>query len=220
MIASLCAYVRAYEQLLTHLAQTLLHQLIAGISEIRRNNIFGYTAFCLYGGFWMSVSLVLLVSLLAPHGPPPLNPIAWQAMLFMIGVISFIFWVLTFKMNFTICLLFGLLVATVFLLSFGVRNPNVDKLGGYFGIATSAVAFWLAFAELVNDVLGEGKHIIPLGQWHHNKFKDSGALHVPGRIHGHRVSQITQESAPNSRETTDVEEGVDEGEAAMRRAES
>jgi uncharacterized protein len=29
-----------------------LLQIIAGLSETKRNNIFGYTAFLVYGGFW------------------------------------------------------------------------------------------------------------------------------------------------------------------------
>jgi GPR1/FUN34/yaaH family len=68
-------------------------------------------------------------------------------------------------MNKTICSLFGLLSITVFLLTFGVQNETVDKVGGYFGVATSINAFWLAYAELVNETIGKGKHIIPLGQW-------------------------------------------------------
>jgi len=60
-------------------------QIIAGLSEIRRNNIFGYTAFCLYGGFWLSVGTVLIVQLLATDaGNTPFNPLAMQAMLFMV----------------------------------------------------------------------------------------------------------------------------------------
>jgi len=69
-----------------------LLQLIAGISEIRRNNIFGYTAFCLYGGFWMSVGTVEIVTLLATNSPPPINKEAFQAMLFMVGVYTFMLW--------------------------------------------------------------------------------------------------------------------------------
>jgi len=122
---------------------------------------------------------------------------------------------LTFKLNKTICSLFFLLGVTCILLSFGVHNTTVDIVGGYFGILTSANAFWLAYAELVNDVIGEGKEIIPLGQWQWNKHKDAGGAHVPGRIHGHRVSTIM---GPNrSAETTepDVERGenatVDDG---------
>ena len=166
-----------------------LLQIIAGLSEIRRNNIFGYTAFCLYGGFWMSVGTVEIVSLLATGKKPPVNAAALQAMLFMVGVFTFMLWVLTFKMNKTINSLFFLLGSTLWLLCIGVEHETVDKVGGYFGLATAANAFWLAFAELVNDVIGEGEEIIPLGHWD-TKAKDHGAAHVPGRTQGRRPADI------------------------------
>src|SRR5436309_15975487 len=36
-----------------------LVQLVAGIQEFRRNNTFGATAFCSYGGFWLAVAFTL-----------------------------------------------------------------------------------------------------------------------------------------------------------------
>jgi uncharacterized protein len=63
-----------------------LTQIIAGISEIRRNNVFGYTAFCLYGGFWMSMATIEIASLLATGGPPPFNAKAAEAMLMMMSI--------------------------------------------------------------------------------------------------------------------------------------
>jgi len=159
-----------------------LLQLIAGISEIRRNNLFGYTAFCLYGGFWMSIGTIEIVSLLATESPNT-NKKASEAMLFMVSVFTFMLWVLTFKINKAICSLFFLLGTTCMLLSFGTRNETVDKVGGWFGLATAMNAFLLAFAELVNDVYGEGgKEIIPVGHWKSNAHPASGGVHLPGRI--------------------------------------
>jgi uncharacterized protein len=181
-------------------------QIIAGISEIKRNNIFGYTAFCAYGGFWMSVSTLHIVLFLSPNELTP-NALVSESMLFLLGIMSVMLWVLTFKLNKTICMLFGLLCMTCFLLAFGVQNPTVDKVGGWFGILTSANAWWLAFVELVNDVFGEGKQIIPVGHWHWNKYKHAGAMHTPGRILGHRLSQYTSRRslAPEG----DTESGIE-----------
>jgi len=114
------------------------------------------------------MSTIRIVVLLA-NEPPTINPEAVQAMLFMLGTVTFMFWVLTFKKNMTLCSLFFLLGVTCILLCFGVKNETVDKAGGYLGIITSVNAFWLAFAELVNDVIGEGREIIPLGTWPVNK---------------------------------------------------
>jgi succinate-acetate transporter protein len=136
-------------------------QVVAGISEIRRNNLFGYTAFLLFGGLWMSIATMDIVQMLADAES---NPKAITALLFLSGLFTFILWLCSFKMNKTLNLLFMLLATTLFLLSGGVYNETVDKVGGWFGIATSAVAYWLAAAELINEIYGEGKReIIPLG---------------------------------------------------------
>jgi succinate-acetate transporter protein len=192
-----------------------LIQLIAGISEIRRNNIFGYTAFCVYGGFWMSVGTVHIVELLAAGDTSPhISPKANQAMLSIMAIVTAMLWSLTFKINKTICMLFLLLFMTFILLAIGVSNEVVDQIGGYVGILTSANAFWLAFAELVNDVVGEGTvEIIPLGHWETNKFKKAGGAHVPGLIHGSsRPQDVSQhQSWPQGdleEELEDLEEGV------------
>jgi uncharacterized protein len=163
-----------------------LLQVVAGLSEVKRNNLFGYTAFLLYGGFWMSLGTMDIIQILAGgHDPTPVNPKAVQAMLVLVGFYTFILWVCTFKMNKTINLLFFLLTSTLFILAGGVRNETVDKVGGWFGIATAFVAYWLAGAELVNDIIGEGKQeIIPLGHFSSNKFSASGAFQAPGRVQG------------------------------------
>jgi uncharacterized protein len=142
-------------------------QVVAGIGEIRRNNLFGYTAFLLFGGLWMSLGTVDIVQLLAPDGDVARpNPKAVQALLFLAGLFTFILWICSFKLNKTLNLLFFLLSSTLFLLCGGVRNETVDRIGGWFGLATSAVAYWLAAAELVNDIVGEGsREIIPLGKF-------------------------------------------------------
>lgn len=160
-----------------------LLQVIAGLGEVRRNNVFGYTAFLLFGGLWMSLGTVDIVQILATDAQSP-NPKASQAMLFLAGLFTSILWICSFKLNKTLNLLFLLLATTLFLLSGGVRNETVDKIGGWFGIATSAVAYWLAAAELMNDIHGEGKReIIPLGHFHFRENEGArGGMHATGRL--------------------------------------
>jgi succinate-acetate transporter protein len=163
-------------------------QIIAGLSEVRRNNIFGYTAFLLYGGFWMSLGTVDIVQLLAGADATSPNPKAVQAMLFLSGAFTTILWICSFKLNKTLNLLFFLLASTLFLLCAGVRNEVIDKIGGWFGFATAAVAYWLAAAELINDIHGEGKReIIPLGHFDWNQYGGHGGMQAPGRIQPVRV---------------------------------
>jgi len=48
-------------------------------------------------------------------------------------------------------LLLLLLTVTFFLLSKGAHSPGVNEVGGWFGVATAAVAFYTGFAELFNE---------------------------------------------------------------------
>jgi len=171
-----------------------LLQLVAGISEIKRNNIFGYTAFCSYGGFWMSLGTAEIVLLLVGNEEFAFNKKAIQAMLILMGIFTFILMICTIKMNKTISTLMFLLMMTFFLLAGGIFNKTVDKVAGWFGIATSAVAYWLGGAELVNDIIGGGDEIIPLGHWSGDKFTFTGGSHVPGRIHGVTHRTVLRES--------------------------
>jgi len=99
------------------------------------------------------------------------------------GFFTFVMWICTLMMNKTISLLFILLTLTFFLLAGGLKNRLVDIAAGWFGIFTSAVAYWLAAAEIINDIVGEGKEMIPLGRFQWNRYPFRGVFHVPGRIH-------------------------------------
>ena len=57
-----------------------LGQLIAGLFEFRNKNVFGATAFCTYGGFWIGLGLWAL--LVAPARPERVRrwpqPMPWR----------------------------------------------------------------------------------------------------------------------------------------------
>lgn len=140
-----------------------LLQVIAGLVEVKRNNIFGFTAFTTYGGFWLSLSMAHV--LIGDDADVLFNTKAVQAMLVLMGVITFTLWLCTMRLNTTISLLFFLLASTFFLLAGGAENDAVDKAAGWIGMATAATAYWLGAAELINDVIGKGQIIIPLGSF-------------------------------------------------------
>ena len=175
----------------------------------------------------MSLATVDIVQMLAGDPTPPTAKSA-QAMLFLAGAFTFVLWICTMKLNRTLNLLFFLLTVTFFLLTGGVRNETVDKIGGWFGFVTAAVAYWLAAAELINDIHGEGKReIIPLGTYSRESALH-GAFQAPGRIQpaphrnifastrnllSHRSSPTTTNSVeamstPPIPEVSDLENGV------------
>jgi hypothetical protein len=171
-----------------------LLQAIAGLCEIRRNNIFGYTAFLSYGGFWISLGTAEILVNLYADDDQVINPKGVQAMLILMGIFTFVLWICTFKQNKTLCALIGMLMMTFFFLAIGIDSEVCDYIAGWMGIVTSAIAFWLGSAELINDIVGSGHDIIPLGHFSTNKFRFSGHFHVPGRIHGVTHTAILQDS--------------------------
>jgi GPR1/FUN34/yaaH family len=110
------------------------------------------------------------------------------------GTITFVMFLCTFVMNMTISLLFFLLMMTFFLLAGGVNNETVDQVAGWFGMATAVTAYWLGSVKLINDVIGGGEDLIPLGSWGANKFLFAGVMHVPGRIHGVTHRRVLMDS--------------------------
>src|SRR5436853_7727263 len=44
-----------------------LTQLLAGMWEFRNRNVFGATAFSTYGGFWLSLGVVVMLASLSTH---------------------------------------------------------------------------------------------------------------------------------------------------------
>lgn len=107
------------------------------------------------------LSMSGVIGALPPHGE--------QLFLSLWGCFTFLLFVLSFGINLALVLLFLLLSCTFFLLAGGVpyngtnlgRHANSQKAGGYFGVATAAVAWYIAFAELVNEVYR--RKILPLG---------------------------------------------------------
>ena len=179
-----------------------LLQIIAGLGEIKRNNLFGYTAFLSYGGFWMSLGTAEIITKLftligdvdGDGDAIGINPNAMKAMLIIMGFFTAILWICTLKQNKCLCLLIFSLMVTFFLLAAGVEDHYIDIAAGWVGIFTAFVAFYLAAAELINDIVGGGKEIVPVGHFDSNKFKFAGHFHVPGRIHGVTETEVLHNS--------------------------
>lgn len=116
------------------------------------------------------------------------NAKAVQAMSVLMGMFTFVMWICTLTMNATIAILFFLLTSTFFLLAGGVEDDTVDKVAGWFGMATAATAYWLGAAEIINDIIGEGHDVIPLGSFQRSML--SGGAHVAGNLQSEIQRQV------------------------------
>ena len=136
-------------------------QVIAGVIESKKNNIFGLTAFTSYGLFWLSLVGIILMSkfgwIPAPSGK------GMAAYLGMWGLFTLCLFFGTLKLTRALQLVFGTLVILFALLAIekGSGNASVGKLAGYDGILCGLIAIYAGIATLLNEVYG--RTVLPVG---------------------------------------------------------
>ena len=132
-------------------------QAFAGLCELPRGNTFGFTAFVSYGAFWWSFALFALFL----HDKVPAAFIGWY--LFIWGVFSLYMWLATFRSPRVLQMVFFVLWITFFLLAAGEWTgiTAVKNLGGYTGLITAVLAFYLSAAEVINE--SYDRTVLPVG---------------------------------------------------------
>lgn len=137
-----------------------LIQVIVGIFEWKKNNMFGMMAFSSYGFFWLS--LVALIIMPKMGIAEAATPVSMGFYLLIWGIYSLGMFIVTLKFNTTMKLLFGTLVILFALLSFGdfTGNHSIKVLAGYEGILCGGIALYLAMAQLINHEYG--RKILPI----------------------------------------------------------
>ena len=132
-------------------------QLLAGMWEFVRRNTFGALAFSSYGAFWISYYVLgKFVAIRVVDAPEAVG-------VFLLGWTIFTFYMVipSLRVSAAVAAVFVLLTITFVLLTIGAFRTNltVTQWGGYFGIATAAVAWYASFAGVVNETFR--KAIIP-----------------------------------------------------------
>ena len=164
-------------------------QIIAGILEYKKGNTFGTTAFTSYGLFWLSfVALNWLgMKSVAERGIWPFSAYgvaipeyntpwlvsqeAFAAYFFMWGLFTFVMFFGTLKTNRTLqfvfmslAILFFLLAAKSALLAYTSITATAlelfTRIIGVEGIICGLSAFYLALAEVLNELYG--KAVVPI----------------------------------------------------------
>jgi succinate-acetate transporter protein len=132
-------------------------QFVAGVMEMFKGNTFGFVAFCSYGAFWLTFALLIKFFIAGVPG----EAIGWYLLIW--GVFSLAMWLATFSLNWMLFLIFLVLAITFFLLAFGILAgaPGLTVAGGYAGLITALLAFYLAIAEIINEV--RGRTVLPIG---------------------------------------------------------
>jgi len=138
-----------------------LAQVIAGIIEARKNNIFGLTAFTSYGFFWLSLVGLVVMPKLGWGTAPSAN--AMVGYLVIWGIFTFLLFFGTLKLNRALQFVFASLTLLFFLLAAGdyTGNSSITHFAGYEGIICGASAIYTGVATLLNEVYG--RTVLPVG---------------------------------------------------------
>ncbi|HYA99300.1 MAG TPA: acetate uptake transporter [Ktedonobacteraceae bacterium] len=135
-----------------------LVQIIAGVWEFRRNNVFGATAFCSYGGFWMALGFTLL-----PGSGIAASLIADKSLttgigVFLLGwtIFTGLMFIGTLRLTLAHIVVFGLLFLTFLCLTIGFLSgaggASWIQIGGWLGIVTALAAWYLALTVVLSSV--------------------------------------------------------------------
>jgi succinate-acetate transporter protein len=132
-------------------------QFLAGLMEMANGNTFGFVAFCGYGSFWWSFAL--FAKFLGTGVPPA--AVGWYLLLW--GAFTFAMWIGTFALNRALFLIFLALWITFALLGLAplLGRPELGVIGGYGGLITAALAFYLGAADIINEA--HGRVLLPVG---------------------------------------------------------
>lgn len=135
-----------------------LAQFLAGMWEFKTGNTFGATAFASYGAFWLSYAAILIpwfgvVDGYTANGYE--RDIAPAIAVFLMGwtIFTFLMWFGTLRTNIALSALFAFLTLTFLLLTIAEYKGNgglrVKRAGGFFGIFTAIIAWYIALAGVL-----------------------------------------------------------------------
>jgi succinate-acetate transporter protein len=129
-------------------------QLLAGMWEFKKNNTFGALAFSSFGAFW--ISFFVYVQFIAPTLPPADAHTATGIFLLSWTIFTAYMLLASVKTNAVLTAVFGALTITFALLTLGAFNLNVSltHAGGYFGLITAGLAWYLSAAVVTNATWG------------------------------------------------------------------
>ncbi|HET6570558.1 MAG TPA: acetate uptake transporter [Solirubrobacterales bacterium] len=131
-----------------------LAQLLAGMWEFRTGNTFGAVAFTSYGAFWLSFWVFIAFY----AGDVPAANLGDAVGLYLIawGIFTTYMFVASLRTTAAVAAVFVLLAVTFFLLGIGNagENDGLVEIGGWFGIATAAAAWYASFAAVTNSTFG------------------------------------------------------------------
>jgi len=134
-------------------------QIIAGLMEYKKNNVFGATAFTAYGLFWWSLIFIWC----NPFSNVAADPKSMGFYLLLWGIFTFAMFIGTLKHNRASQVVFLSLTLLFFLLSASdfMGSHTLHTIAGIVGIFCGSSAIYTGLAQVINNEFG--KTVLPLG---------------------------------------------------------
>ena len=129
-------------------------QILAGMWEFRKSNVFGATVFTSYGAFWLS--FWAYVTFYAPKVPAELHGTAAGWFLISWGIFTTLMLVAALRTTAVLALLFAVVAVVFFLLGLGAltASPVLTVTGGFLGIIAAGLAWYLCLAGIAASTFG------------------------------------------------------------------
>ncbi|MCL2529257.1 MAG: acetate uptake transporter [Coriobacteriia bacterium] len=141
-------------------------QIVAGIMEFKKNNVFGATAFTAYGFFWWSLIIVWWNPLagISSTAVVDVDGFSKGLYLFLWGLFTLFMFIGSLTHNRATQVVFCSLTLLFFLLAAGqfAGSELIINIAGYVGIFCGSSAIYASFAQILNNEYG--KTVLPLGE--------------------------------------------------------
>jgi succinate-acetate transporter protein len=137
-----------------------LIQIIVGILEVVRGNVFGAVVFGTYGPFWVIYGAI--VNFYGRDIPAADLGSALSLFLAMFAVLTFYFLIASLRTDAVLVAVFALIFAGLVLLSIGNGLPNttVIKAGGWVTLAFAVLAWYHAAGDVIAHTFG--RTVLPM----------------------------------------------------------
>jgi succinate-acetate transporter protein len=131
-----------------------LIQLLAGLLEFRIGNNFAALAFCSYGGFWFGLASLYsyLFNFVSEVDDPTILNKALGVFFLAWAIFTAAMFISSLRTNIVLIAFFFFLTITFILLTaykFEQDHRDIQRAAGAFGILTSAIGWYAAFASLL-----------------------------------------------------------------------
>ncbi|ACV63011.1 GPR1/FUN34/yaaH family protein [Desulfofarcimen acetoxidans DSM 771] len=136
-------------------------QVLAGMWEYKKNNVFGATAFTTYGSFWIALGTLVLFEALKILDFKDQGNIAVGIFLVAFTIFTFYMWIGSFRLNNALIVVFTTLLITFILLDLAEFKFISAKIGGTMGIICAFSAWYTSAAGILNTVYK--RVVLPIG---------------------------------------------------------